>query len=898
MIDGALAQPTEMRDEWLRKACQGDQGLFTEANSLLASESEDFTGIHQQIDVARSGYIAGTTVEAGTRIGNYEIVRQVGKGGMGVVYEAFRCDDEFHHAVAIKLVAHGLDSAQLINRFKSERKLLAGLNHPNIARIFDGGTTGDGRPYFVMELIKGRALMDYGREEQLSLDKRLELFRSICAAVQHAHQRMIVHRDIKPGNILVTNEGEPKLLDFGIAKVLEASHDQAATMTLTGAQVMTPDYASPEQVRGEEVTTATDIYSLGAVLYEMLTGERAHQFKDRSALEIARVICETDTVRPSDALPTLRRQLSGDLDNIVLKAMHKVAARRYVSADQFSEDIRRYLEGLPVLARPDTLGYRAGKYIRRHKWGIAAAAAIALSLVGGMLAAARQARIAAERFEMVRGLANKFVFDVHDEIAKVDGTTKARALVVSTGLQYLDKLSQSAGNDSALLEDLATAYGRIGDVQGRRGSANLGQLSEATKSYRKAVEVAERLYRSDPPKYAITLSAAHVGLAQNLWNLEKDDEAKTSLRRSIELAHEAEKRDPANEKVQQMLAFGEATLASFHYGDVEMRPAVALYKLAEHRREQIAARYPTRPNRLDYVATAVASAAVKRMFGEMTAARTGLDAARRITEEELAKTPDDPRLLRQASIVYQHLNTLQFEETKPSMDDPEGALPWRLKSSEITTRLTAKDPNNADAKDLRAIDGVGLGILYAEMGRPKEALPKLLESLALTRELKATSPGILHYDSRIHVGLMRLASTYSQLGRLKDAQRTVADGLVIQEQGVKGAPGAPGQLFLVNGYRMKAYIDIAARDFRAAHADLDKAAPFVEKWAVSPEHEMYFASGVSNFYQTQATLAHAEGNSEKEREWVEKIKALWLNWPEQNEFTKWRHTRNLAKHPW
>jgi serine/threonine-protein kinase len=377
-------RPADEREPWLTRACGGDEGLRREVLSLLArGTAEDF--LREPI----AGVALSLTNESpddlsGARIGPYRLTRLVGRGGMGAVYEAVRDDDQFRQQVAIKLIRRGMDSAFVRDRFLRERQILASLDHPHIARLLDGGATADGLPYFVMEFVAGEPITEYCRRRNLSLNEKLRLFRDVCAAVQHAHQKLVVHRDLKPGNILVTADGTPKLLDFGIAKLLASDPGEAVTRTETVWRLMTPDYASPEQVRGGAITTATDVYALGAVLYELLSGRRPHQFDTWSPLEIERAICDTEAPRPSeaarkqtDAPAKLARQLEGDLDNIVLMALRKEPARRYQSVEQFSEDIRRHLTGLPVVARKDTFKYRAGKFARRHKAGVALLALLA-----------------------------------------------------------------------------------------------------------------------------------------------------------------------------------------------------------------------------------------------------------------------------------------------------------------------------------------------------------------------------------------------------------------------------------------------------------------------------------------------------------------------------------------
>ncbi|HLG14769.1 MAG TPA: serine/threonine-protein kinase [Blastocatellia bacterium] len=419
------------RQVFLDEACGADRKLRAEVESLLVSdgqaeqeEKEVQRAIHR---VAEEFVEEGSLSEGRRRIGPYELVEELGRGGMGAVYLGQRADESYQKQVAIKLIKRGMDTDEVLARFRHERQILANLDHPNIARLLDGGTTEDGLPYFVMEHIEGQPIDQYCATRELSIFERLKLFRTVCSAVSYAHQNLVVHRDLKPGNILVTADGVVKLLDFGIAKLLHAEPG-ALTLTATaiGLRAMTPEYASPEQVRGETMTTASDVYSLGVLLYELLTGRRPYQFKGSTPLEIERVITVEEPPKPSTAVSRqppvvngrwpveaddnrrwrdghrtakkLSRQLEGDLDNIVLMAIRKDPQRRYASVEQFSEDIRRHLAGRPVIARTDTLGYRAGKFVKRHRVGVGMAAAVlSLMIAIGAILAAQSARIARER---------------------------------------------------------------------------------------------------------------------------------------------------------------------------------------------------------------------------------------------------------------------------------------------------------------------------------------------------------------------------------------------------------------------------------------------------------------------------------------------------------------------
>ncbi len=418
LLDEVLDLPSEKREAYLASACADDPTLRREIETLLDLESEAQEKIGESVMtfapklLPEADEILPPPAEMaeGERIGSYRIVRQLGQGGMGTVYLAQRADGLFEQAVAIKLIKRGFDTDDLLSRFTYERQILAALDHPNIARLYDGGMTSDGQPYFIMEYVDGVPLNDYCDHNRLTTKQRLALFRTVCRAVQYAHQNLIVHRDLKPSNILVTEDRTVKLLDFGIAKLLdEEDAEQTAPVTRPGMRFLTPEYASPEQIRGEAITTATDVYQLGVLLYELLTGRRPYRLTERLKYEIERVILEEEPTRPSmvvgqtqevrqgknitqitpetvsEARSTtaegLQRRLSGDLDNIVLKALKKDAGERYGTVEQFAEDLKRHLVGLPVSARRETLAYRMRKFVQRNKAGVAAAVAIAILLV-------------------------------------------------------------------------------------------------------------------------------------------------------------------------------------------------------------------------------------------------------------------------------------------------------------------------------------------------------------------------------------------------------------------------------------------------------------------------------------------------------------------------------------
>lgn len=439
----------------------------------------------------------------GRRIGAYRLVALIGQGGMGQVYLAERADGEFEQTVAIKLMRQGLFEPALVERFRAERQILASLDHPNLAKVLDGGITDEGLPYFVMERVVGEPLDTFARRHRLGTHERLRLFRTVCQVVHYAHQKGVVHRDLKPANILVTDAGVVKLVDFGLAKRLEPADSTAAPPTATRQRLMTLEYASPEQVKGLEVSPASDVFSLGVVLYRLLTDASPYAADTRdSDYALSRAICDTEPPLPSAAVQTnrmLRRQLSGDLDAVVLMALRKEPGRRYASAEQLSDDLFRHLEGLPVQARRGAWSYRAGRFMLRHRAAMGAALVANLAVVAllGLAAyegieAKRQKDRAERHFADVRALANVLVFEVHAAIEQLPGATPARQLIVKNALTYLERLSSDAQSDDALLVELAAGYRQIGDIQGGQSTSNLGDPTAARASYERGTALLQQ----------------------------------------------------------------------------------------------------------------------------------------------------------------------------------------------------------------------------------------------------------------------------------------------------------------------------------------------------------------------------------------------------------------------
>ena len=559
LFEGARPLPPDERDAYLRERCT-DPALAAEVGVLLAAQDED-AGPIERVMAALGPPSAPAWREPAPRsqVGPYELLREIGHGGMGMVYLARRADGVYQRLVALKLARAPVFDATLRDRFLAERDILAGLAHPNIATLFDGGVTDDGLPYFTMEYVDGQPIDTYCDANRLDLSARIRLFVRTCSAVAAAHRALVVHRDLKPTNVLVTETGEVKLLDFGIAKLLAMGPDRRAE-TATDSRVMTPAYASPEQVTGAAVSTATDVYALGLLLYELLCGRRAHRLESRGAAHLEQVVVRTDVLPMADAVarpgpggdaetaeaiaqarqttPVRHaRHLRGDLARITEMALRKDPDRRYATAAHLAEDLERYLDGRPVLARPHSLAYRASRFARRHRLALAAAAIAVATLVGYTVLSVRHAREMERRFDDLRGFARAMLFDVHDRIAVLPGSTLARQTLVREALRYLDRLSKEGRLEQSLALELAEAYVRVGQVQFNVNTSNLGDAEGALASYRTARSILTgQLVRSAPsPALERLIARTYGSEADVLMYQRKHTDARASVMEALKI---------------------------------------------------------------------------------------------------------------------------------------------------------------------------------------------------------------------------------------------------------------------------------------------------------------------------------------------------------------------------
>ena len=520
------------RDAFLNEKCKDNPELKREVEALIesAKKAENFWELSPlQADEITGGQNSLASFD-GKIIGKYKVESRIGEGGMAMVYSAVRIDNQFSRRVAVKFIKRGMDTEEIIKRFKIEQQTLAGLDHPLIAKIIDGGTTDDDLPFFVMEYIDGIPITDYCDQNKLSIDQRLELFIQVCSAVNYAHQNLIVHRDLKPSNILITSKGNPKLLDFGIAKLLGKEQNLNTTaLTREGSRLMTVEYASPEQVTGGKITTASDIYSLGVLLYELLTGHLPYSFKNKFPNEVEKIITSTNPEKPSNIITKsniiltedgeingtspeeictlrssnidkLKRRLSGDIDNIILMALRKDPARRYISVQHFSEDIKRYIEGRPVTANPDSMFYRANKFIKRHKIGVSITLLVLLLSISSGIIIIYQANIASKEKDKANLAAAK-----SDQINNFlnEMLFSSDPLIAGKDLKLTDVLKEASKKINTELKGQPQVEAEVRSTIGQTYES-LGMYDEAIFQLGRSLQLRDSLFGENNKETAIS----------------------------------------------------------------------------------------------------------------------------------------------------------------------------------------------------------------------------------------------------------------------------------------------------------------------------------------------------------------------------------------------------------
>ncbi|MBQ0943239.1 serine/threonine protein kinase [Ideonella sp. 4Y16] len=747
LFESALEHPQAAREAFVR-ASGADAAVQDEVLSLLAHERALSEATTDDFLAPTEPAAPPLLLSPGERLGAWEIVGPLGAGGMAEVMLARRADGAWDGEAAVKVLKRGMDSAAVLARFALEQRALARLNHPHIAHLLDAGRSASGLPYFVMELVRGRPIDQAC--EGLALEARLGLFLQLADAVAFAHRQLLVHRDLKPSNVLVTEDGQVKLLDFGIAKALDPAEGEH---TGAGPRPYTPNYASPEQVRGEPVGTLTDIYSLGVLLYVMLTGLRPYGRNATTPQEAARSVLEEEPTRPSALSPGLvsdpqwmatRKRLKGDLDNILLKALYKAPAARYPSVDAFAADVRAHLAGLPVSARAPSAGYLLSRFVLRHRAASAAAALAAVSLVVGAGVAGWQAHVAGQRLEQLRGLSRDVVLRYADAVTYLPGGLVVKENLLKGLLGQLSEVEQEAGDDAEWLALLAGVYARLAQVGGDDGGVSLSKMGEARQHAEHAITLARQVLPARPDDAALSLSLSQAlqiraraqrADGQPEQGLKTLEEAMALIDQRLQRLPAAEQRDlqvqRASLQIVEAQFFDQQTVASLN------RPedALALYGQAEQalrrlERDGDASLAPLLGTLLG------ARAITHARLGRLDASRGDAEAA---WQQRLRAVQAEPfHTGRRDELVTEATNAAVI---LMRADQPARAVLASQAAWDTVQRLAAENgPQSKWAENLPRV-AQHHGRALALVGRSADALPVLDSALAYWQRQREAKPG-------------------------------------------------------------------------------------------------------------------------------------------------------------
>jgi eukaryotic-like serine/threonine-protein kinase len=897
-LDAAELQPADA-STYLDRVCAHDKDLRSEVDRLLAADRDKKSDLGGVVGLEVASFAAAAAQPAishvGRRIGPYSIVRELGHGGMGAVYQAIRADDQYQGSVAIKFIAGGLDTPEALTRFRNERQILATLQHPNIASLLDGGATEEGHPYIVMEYIDGQPVVDYCKTKNLTVAQRLEVFSAICAAVHHAHQMLVIHRDIKPANVLVTANGIPKLLDFGIAKLLGREVEPGVeAVTQTVHRRLTPQYASPEQIRGESLTTATDIYSLGVLLYEMLTFTSPYSIAGRTFHEVERVVCDSEPARLSSVVrheASLRRQLSGDLETIVAMAMRKESQRRYASAQRLAEDISRHLKGLPVSARQDTIFYVAGKLVRRNKLATAALVLLFASVAAGWTATIHEMRRSEARFQEVRKLANSLLFELHKPIEKLPGSAPVREHLVRTGLQYLNNLSQDASDDETLQWDLSQAYEIVGDAQGDPDGASLGHFSEALSSYRKSLQLVERLAKRRPDYEVLScLTWLHYKCGDLELRSAGVDEATNSYTSGIRVAQRVAS-ELKDDRADELLLNGYQRVATARLRVADGKAALKNAEMAVAAADRQRKRCGEPGGQVSVARARLLLANVLWLRGDLHSAwQHQLDAIAWL-EAAVERNPGRASYLEDLQDAYRRSGDLQGNPAYFHFGDSKQAERYHRKALQIAEQMASRDPEDAQSQarlstSLRRLAAV------TRAAAPAQAVNLYRRALGILENLAREAPEDFTY--RRDMANTRLGLSHALRGtrRYLPAAEQIAAAIAAQRQMLLERPGRDvvrEDLFDALTLRSDLYLDLQDRE--SALKILNEALALAESLReMSPESlysERCIAIAMQKLAEFHAAAAHGPAAAmaaslQSADEWYSRAHSIWSRWKNEN----------------
>jgi serine/threonine-protein kinase len=882
-LDEVLELDAEKRPAWLLSLREKDARLASMLQALL----DDQQRLTEEEFLERSPLRAGAAL-VGQKVGAYTLVSQIGHGGMGSVWLARRSDGRFERQAAVKFIAIALTSRATEERFKREGSILGRLIHPHIAGLLDAGISPDGSPYLILEYVDGVAIDQYCHERKLDLDARVKLFLDVLGAVAEAHANLIVHRDIKPSNVLVRNDGQVKLLDFGIAKLLAQEGDAASATLLTveGGGALTPRFAAPEQVTHGTVTTATDVYALGVLLYLLLTGQHPAGPSVRSPADLVKAIVDVEAPRASEialagaaasekrsATPEkLRRQLSGDLDTILGKALKKNPQERYASVTAFADDLRRYLKHEAISARPDTFAYRAAKFLRRHRTIVAlTATAMALvigSLSTGLLVAIRERKIAERRFAQVRQLANKFIA-LDNDLRGLPGSTKVRMQMVSDSLQYLASLGSDVHGDKDLALDIAFAYERVAHAQGDPTSPNLGQFAEAEASLDKAEVFVDSVLKADPRNRrglgaAMTIAHDHMTIADEQNRRENmvawADKASERIERYMSLGN----LDPND---IYGIGYFEQNIA-FCYDDARhFQDAVRTCQCALDITQPIASAHRVHGSILKALAIA------RWQTGDLEGA---LQTAQKAIELQEAQAAGGHATLRVnlANALYTEGMILGKQDAEPSFGRSRQALAAFQRGLDIGEELAKMDPIDYLSRRTVAANGLEIGNILRH-SEPQKALAVYDHALARIREAKT------NVSTQLYAADLLAASSYAArwLGRDKEAQRRLEEAFQLLRDAHQ-YPADTAEPMGRSDHVMRASADEYAETGQTAKAIAAYQELLDKLMAGKPDlqNDLRDATCISRTWTALAVLLRRTGRAEE----ADRLKAqrteLWNHW--------------------